>query len=135
MTSSVRKTSLTIGLGPGRLPGHAHVNQTYLDVVRMWRQFHGCPASGGGIERVFFSAGKQHDVLKKRTMDKTLERTLKTSINTKLPTCDDNGVMMTHTGNASNLQCQVVGRRKGAKEVVVIWDYSVVLVWLVLICE
>jgi hypothetical protein len=55
----------------GRLPGHAHVNQTYPDVVRMWRQFHGCPASGGGIERVFFSAGKQHDVLKKRTMDKT----------------------------------------------------------------
>jgi hypothetical protein len=37
-----------------RLPGHAHVNQTYPDVVRMWRQFHGCPASGGGIERVFF---------------------------------------------------------------------------------
>jgi hypothetical protein len=44
-------------------------------------------------------------------------------------------VMMTHTGNASNLQCQEVGRRKGAKEVVVIWAYSVVLVWLVLICE
>ena len=34
----------------GRLPGHAHVNQTYPDVVRMWRQFHGCPESGGGIE-------------------------------------------------------------------------------------
>ena len=50
----------------GRLPGHAHVNQTYPDVVRMWRQFHGCPASGGGIERVFFSAGKQHDALKKK---------------------------------------------------------------------
>jgi hypothetical protein len=77
----------------GRLPGHVHVNQTYpSDVVRMWRQFHGSPASGGGIERVFFSAGKQHDVLKKRTMDKTLESTLKASINTKLPTCDDKGV-------------------------------------------
>ncbi len=25
----------------GCLPGHAHVNQTYPDVVRMWRQFHG----------------------------------------------------------------------------------------------
>ena len=25
----------------GRLPGHVHVNQTYPDVVRMWRQFHG----------------------------------------------------------------------------------------------
>jgi hypothetical protein len=44
-------------------------------------------------------------------------------------------MMMTHTGNASNLQCQEVGRRKGAKEVVVIWAYSVVLVCLVLICE
>ncbi len=71
----------------GSLSGHAHVNQAYPDVVRMWRQFHGCPASGGGIERVFFSAGKQHDALKK-TMDKTLENTLKASINTKLPTCD-----------------------------------------------
>ena len=37
-----------------RLSGHAHVNQTYPDVVRMWRQFHGCPACGDGIERVFF---------------------------------------------------------------------------------
>ena len=25
----------------GRLPGHAHVNHTYPDVVRMWKQFHG----------------------------------------------------------------------------------------------
>jgi hypothetical protein len=58
----------------------------------MWSQFHGCPGSGGGIERVFFSAGKQHDALKKTTMDKTLESTLKTSINTTLPTCDDTGV-------------------------------------------
>jgi hypothetical protein len=45
-----------------------------------------------GIEGVFFSAGKQHDTLKKKTMDKTLENTLKASINTKLPTCDDKGV-------------------------------------------
>jgi hypothetical protein len=43
--------------------------------------------------------------------------------------------MMTHAGNASNLQCQEVGRRKGAKEVAVIWAYSLILVWLVLICE
>ena len=61
-------------------------------VVRMWRQLHGGPASGGGIERVFFSSGKQHDALKKRTMDKTLESTMKASVNTKLPTCDDKGV-------------------------------------------
>jgi hypothetical protein len=39
-----------------------------------------------------FSAGKQHDALKKRIMDKTLESTLKASINTTLPTCDDKGV-------------------------------------------
>jgi hypothetical protein len=58
----------------------------------LWRQFHGCPASGDGIDRVFFSSGKQHDALKKRTMDKTLEITLKTSINTTLPTCDDKEV-------------------------------------------
>jgi hypothetical protein len=38
---------------------------------------------------------------------------------------------MTHTGNTSNLQCQEVGRRKGAKEMVVIWAYTVTLVWLV----
>jgi hypothetical protein len=37
-------------------------------------------------------AGKQHDALKERTMDKTLESTLKASINTTLPTCDDKGV-------------------------------------------
>ena len=61
------------------------------DVVRMWRQFHGCPTSGDGMERDFFSAGKQHYALKK-TMDKTLESTLKASINTKLPTRDDKGV-------------------------------------------
>jgi hypothetical protein len=80
----------------GRLQGHAHVNLTYPDVVRMWRQCHGCPASGGGIERVFFSAGKQHDDLKKKPMDKTLENRLKSSINTKLPTCDDNQTQKLH---------------------------------------
>jgi hypothetical protein len=79
----------------GRLSDHAHVNQMYPDVVRMWEQLkggHGCPASVGGIERVSFAAGKQHDALKKKTMDKTLESTLKASINTNLPTCDDKGV-------------------------------------------
>jgi hypothetical protein len=29
-------------------------------------------------------------------------------------------MMMTHTGNTSSIQCQEVGRRKGAKELVVI---------------
>ena len=27
----------------GSLSGHDHVNQTYPNVFRMWRQFHGCP--------------------------------------------------------------------------------------------
>ena len=49
-------------------------------------------ASEGAIERVFFSTGKQYDFLKKKTVDKTLENTLKVIINTKLPTCDDKGV-------------------------------------------
>ena len=40
-------------------------------------------------------SGKQHDALKKRTVDKTLENTLKTGINTKLPTCDAKGVVFT----------------------------------------
>ena len=48
--------------------------------------------SGGGIEWVFFSSGKQYDTLKKNTMDKTLENTLKASSDTMLPTCDDKGV-------------------------------------------
>jgi hypothetical protein len=37
-------------------------------------------------------------------------------------------MMMTHTGNASSLRLQEVGRRQGAAEVVVIWAYSVALV-------
>ncbi len=82
----------------GNLPGHAHVKRTYPDVVRMWRQFHGCPGSGGGIERVFTAAGKQHDDLKKNTMDKTLESTLKAGMNTKLPTCYDKGVFTDDEG-------------------------------------
>jgi hypothetical protein len=50
------------------LSGHTHVKWTHPDVVR-----------------------KQYDDLKKNTMDKTLENTLKTGMNTKLPTCDDKG--------------------------------------------
>jgi hypothetical protein len=43
-------------------------------------------------------------------------------------TKESSPMMMTHTGNTSNLQCQEVGRRKGSKEVVVVWAYSVALV-------
>ncbi len=68
------------------------MKRTYPDVVRMWRPFHGCPGSGGGIERVFTTDRKQHDSLKKNIMNKTLENTLKAGMNTKLPTCDDKEV-------------------------------------------
>ena len=67
------------------------MKRTYPDVVRMWRQFHGYPGSGGGIERVFTASGKQHDALKNSTLDKTPENTLKAGMNTKFPTCDDKG--------------------------------------------
>jgi hypothetical protein len=89
-------------------------------------------ASGGGIERVFFSSGKQDDTLKKNTMDKTLEITFKSSINTMLPTCDDNGVftmMMTHSGNGSSLQWQEVGR--GRRRWLCDMDLLRSLVWFV----
>jgi hypothetical protein len=45
-------------------------------------------------------------------------------------TKESSPMMMTHTGNTSSLQCQEVGRRKGSKELVVIWVWSVDLVWL-----
>ena len=60
----------------------------YPDLARMWRRFHACPASGGGIERVFTAAGKQHDDLKEKTMDNMLESSRKAGLNTKLPICD-----------------------------------------------
>jgi hypothetical protein len=43
--------------------------------------------------RVFTTTGKQHDVLKKYIMDKTLTNTLEEGMNTKLSTCDDKGVL------------------------------------------
>jgi hypothetical protein len=46
-------------------------------------------------------------------------------------TKESSPMMMTLTGNTSNLQCQEVGRRNGSKELVVIWAYSMSLVWLV----
>ena len=89
----------------GRLSGHTHVNQTYPDVVRMWRQFHGCPASGSGIERVSFQ----------------LENSMMLS----------RKILWTRPWKPhSRHQCQEVVRSKGAKSVVVIWAYSVALVWL-----
>ena len=65
------------------------------------------PGSGGGIERVFTAAGKQHDTLKKNTMDKTLENTLKAGI---IPNCrlvmtkESSPMMKERTGNGSSLR-------------------------------
>jgi hypothetical protein len=102
MTTSVRKISFTIGFG--RLSRYTHVNQTYPDVVRMWRQFQGCPGSGVGIEWVLFSSGKQYDVLKKKTMDKTLPGKHIEDINRVnrcsrlVMTKESSPIMMTHAG-------------------------------------
>jgi hypothetical protein len=93
------------------LSGNTHVKRTYPDVVRMWRQFHGCPGSGGGIERVFTAAAKQHDDLKKRTMDKTLKNTLKPGMNTELPTCDDRGAFTDDEDTYRKRKYPTVGRR------------------------
>ncbi len=69
----------------------------FPSVTRATTEFHGCPASGGGMvpdrAPLFFSCKlEQHVTLKKKTRDKTLESTLKAPINTKLTTCDDKGV-------------------------------------------
>ena len=53
-------------------------------LVKMWRQFHGCPSSSAGVERLFYKAGKQHDDQKKSTKEDTLERSLKVATNTKV---------------------------------------------------
>jgi hypothetical protein len=67
------------------------------------------------MDRVLFSTAKQDDTLKKRTMDKTLENTLKVSINTTLPTLarlvmtkESSPMMMTHTGNTSSLVHEII---------------------------
>jgi hypothetical protein len=64
------------------------------------------PGSGGGIERVFTAAGKQHDALKKSTMDKTLESTSKAGMNTydRLVMTKESSPMNAHTGNTSSLR-------------------------------
>jgi hypothetical protein len=67
------------------LSGHTHVKRTYPDVVRMWRQFHGCPWiwRWDRVSLYYTCNTKHHDILKKNTMNKTLENTLKTGMNTK----------------------------------------------------
>jgi len=54
------------------------------------------------IERVFTAARKQHDDLKKKTMDKTLESTLKAGMNAKLPICEAEGIFHDNNGTYKN---------------------------------
>ena len=51
---------------------------------------------------VFTTAGKEHDDLKKKTMDKTLESSRKAGLNTKLPICDAEGVTYDDEGTYKN---------------------------------
>ena len=50
-------------------------------VALMARNYLGCPASTGGLERMFSSAGSCHDALKKRTKETTLETRLMAKYN------------------------------------------------------
>ncbi|KAK3270824.1 hypothetical protein CYMTET_20796 [Cymbomonas tetramitiformis] len=50
------------------------------DVYRMARQFIGCPATTGGVERTFSAAGRMHDDLRKSTEEDTLEHMLRVRI-------------------------------------------------------
>ena len=50
------------------------------DVYRMARQFLGCPATTGGVERTFSAAGRMHDDLRKSTEEDTLEHMLRVRI-------------------------------------------------------
>ncbi len=46
-------------------------------VYQMARQFLGCPATTGGVERTFSAAGRMHDDLRKNTGEDTLEHMLR----------------------------------------------------------
>jgi hypothetical protein len=50
-------------------------------VALMARNYLGCPASTGGLERMFSSAGSCHDALKKNTKETTLETRLMAKYN------------------------------------------------------
>ena len=55
------------------------------ELTKMARQFLGSPATSAGVERVFSAAGKRHDDLKKKTIEKTIQECLMAAFNTKLP--------------------------------------------------
>ena len=72
--------------GPGvQTPWTFHLGHLYLCCV-------------SSVRVVPHRLRKQDDDLKKRTMDKTLETTLKARMNTKLMTCDDKGVFTDDEG-------------------------------------
>jgi hypothetical protein len=76
-----------------------------------------------------YEAGKRHDVFKKSTMDKTLENTLKTGMNTycRLVMTKESSPMMRHIQETQVVYSgEEVGKRQGAEEVIVIWTDSVV---------
>eukprot|EP00918_Siedleckia_nematoides_P044211 GHVU01096623.1.p1 GENE.GHVU01096623.1~~GHVU01096623.1.p1 ORF type:complete len:153 (+),score=16.46 GHVU01096623.1:502-960(+) len=56
------------------------------NLTRMWREYHGSPASTAGVERLFWKAGKNHDDLKKSMNEASLENMLVASVNSRLST-------------------------------------------------
>jgi hypothetical protein len=132
MTSSFRKASLTIGLG---------VCQGTLMSTKRTRMSLGCGDScmvDLHLEAGYNESSSQLESRMILSRKGPWTRPWKAQKrNQSIRSCrlvmtkESSPMMMTHTGNTSNLQCQEVGRRKGAKEVVVIWSYSVALVWFV----
>ncbi len=132
MTSSVRKESLTIGLG---------VCQDTIMSTKRTRMSLGCRDSSMvalHLETAYIESSSQLEnsmILSRKgpwTRPWKVQKRHQSIRSCRLVmTKESSPMMMTHAGNTSNLQCQEVGRRKGAKEVVVIWAYSVALVWLV----
>eukprot|EP00918_Siedleckia_nematoides_P041756 GHVU01090941.1.p1 GENE.GHVU01090941.1~~GHVU01090941.1.p1 ORF type:complete len:180 (-),score=21.27 GHVU01090941.1:1295-1834(-) len=54
------------------------------NLTRMWRQFHGSPATSAGIERMFWRAGKAHDDLRKNTKEASIEAIMIAGVNSYL---------------------------------------------------
>jgi hypothetical protein len=125
MTSSIRKESLTIGLG---------VYQGTLMSTKRTRMSLGCGDSDMVALHLEAGYSESSSHLENRMMLsrkgpwtrpwKAQKRYQSIRSCRLVMTKESSPMMMTHTGNASNLQCQEVGRRKGAKEVVVIWAYA-----------
>ncbi|KAK3245305.1 hypothetical protein CYMTET_45108 [Cymbomonas tetramitiformis] len=53
----------------------------YPCVCKMWRQFHGRPASSAGAERLFSGAGKMHGKDAQTMKSETIQQTLGCSVN------------------------------------------------------